>query len=308
MHISQSCEVLILGAGAAGLSLALKLAKHRQVMILSKSSLYGGSTSYAQGGIAAVLDLENDTTAQHAEDTKVAGAGLCDSKIVNYCVEHAKNEIDWLIAQGMPFTENQSIENNIKSYHLTKEGGHTNRRVIHADDATGKAVSESLIKQVLEHPNIKTFEHYVAIDLIIGNKNTDTSKCVGVYVYNKISQQVEVFSSENTILATGGASKVYLYTSNPDTSTGDGIAMAWRAGCRIANMEFNQFHPTCLYHSKAKSFLLTEVIRGEGGKLTLKDGQSFMHKFDPREELAPRDIVARAIDYEMKNRNRARFS
>ncbi|MBF0265947.1 MAG: L-aspartate oxidase [Gammaproteobacteria bacterium] len=300
MHVNQQCDVLIIGAGAAGLSLALKLAQQRQVMILSKSSLYGGSTSYAQGGIAAVLDHEHDSAQQHAEDTEIAGAGLCDTKIVEFCVSHGKEEIDWLISQGMPFTQKYTSDEQSTPYHLTKEGGHTKRRVVHADDATGKAVSESLIKQVNDNQNILTYEHFIAIDLIISDKGSEKSKCIGVYVYNQQTQQVEVFSAANTVLATGGASKVYLYTSNPDTSTGDGIAMAWRAGCRVANMEFNQFHPTCLYHPKAKSFLLTEVIRGEGGLLTLKDGQSFMHKFDPREELAPRDIVARAIDYEMK--------
>lgn len=287
-------DVLILGSGAAGLSLALKLADKCQVAVLSKTSLYGGSTLYAQGGIAAVLDEKNDSIQKHMQDTLNAGADLCHYNVVKYCVEQGKKEINWLIDRNVPFSRNKDSKN----YHLTQEGGHSQRRVIHSADATGKALSETLIDKTIQHPNIHIFENHLAIDLIINN--TQQPFCQGIYVLNKQNNQIESFKARFTVLATGGASKVYLYTSNPDTSTGDGIAMAWRAGCRVANMEFNQFHPTCLYHPKAKSFLISEALRGEGAKLFLPDGKAFMHKFDPREELAPRDIVAKAIDYEMK--------
>ncbi len=297
----MSTDVLILGSGAAGLSLALKISAQRKVVLLSKTSLSAGSTRYAQGGIAAVMDEVKDSTLAHKKDTIIAGAGLCDSKIVNFCVRRGKEEVNWLINQGTKFTPNNSNEDdNASPYHLTREGGHSQRRVIHASDATGKALSETLINKVLQHPNIHVEEDFIAIDLIIDNKKSSQAKCLGIYVLNKKTNQITTIQASFTALATGGASKVYLYTSNPDTSTGDGIAMAWRAGCRIANMEFNQFHPTCLFHPKAKSFLISEALRGEGAKLRLKNGQEFMHKFDPRLELAPRDIVARAIDYEMK--------
>ncbi len=288
-------DVLILGSGAAGLSLALKLSTHLKVAILSKTEIQGGSTLYAQGGIAAVLDEEHDSIEQHIQDTLDAGSGLCHEDVVRYCISRGKQEIKWLIDQGMQF----SFQKNQLDYHLTKEGGHSQRRVIHAADATGRALSESLASQVAQRENIHRFDHYLAIDLIIDKSGT-SPQCRGIYVLDKRSGEIKNLVAQVTTIATGGASKVYLYTSNPDTSTGDGIAMAWRAGCRVANMEFNQFHPTCLYHSQAKSFLISEALRGEGAKLSLPDGQAFMHKFDPRQELAPRDIVARAIDYEMK--------
>ncbi|MFK5985461.1 MAG: L-aspartate oxidase [Pseudomonadota bacterium] len=303
MTQSHYFDVLILGSGAAGLSLALKLADKCKVGLLSKTALQGGSTLYAQGGIAAVLDKKHDSIQQHIQDTLNAGADLCHYDVVKHCVEQGSKEINWLIGHAVHFTH----KNNSSEYHLTKEGGHSQRRVIHSADATGKALSVTLIEKTLAHPNIQVFENHLAIDLIVNNKRKkNTSKqglktsCHGIYVLNKETDKIESFKARFTALATGGASKVYLYTSNPDTSTGDGIAMAWRAGCRVANMEFNQFHPTCLYHSKAKSFLISEALRGEGAKLRLLNGQSFMHKFDPREELAPRDIVAKAIDYEMK--------
>ena len=292
-------DVLVVGAGAAGLSLALSLAKQAKVAVLAKSNLTEGSTYYAQGGISAVVD-EDDTLESHVSDTLKAGAGICDKDAVNFTVKHAKEAIQWLIENGVNFTTHTQTNGKTR-YHLTKEGGHSHRRILHSADTTGKEIEESLESQARSNANIELFEHHIVVDLI--NKATKGSKnnrCLGAYVLDRKQQKVVVFRSKFTIIATGGASKVYLYTSNPDVSTGDGIAMAWRAGCRIANMEFIQFHPTCLYHPKAKSFLISEAVRGEGGKLLLPDGTPFMHRFDHRGELAPRDIVARAIDHEMK--------
>lgn len=298
---SRDTDVLIIGGGAAGLSLALKVASQARVTILSKSSLDQGSTYYAQGGIAAVLD-KYDSLESHVEDTLIAGDGLCNKEIVEYTVSRGRESIEWLIEQGVKFTkEKNSKKNTSDNFHLSKEGGHSHRRVAHAADATGRSVFESLSSQAMEHPNITFRINTVAVDLITTAKmGQSENRCVGAYVLNEISGEVTVYRARFVILATGGASKAYLYTSNPDGASGDGIAMAWRAGCRIANMEFNQFHPTCLYHPKAKSFLITEAIRGEGGQLKLPDGSRFMHKYDRRGELAPRDIVARAIDSEMK--------
>ncbi len=302
MH-TQCFDVIIVGTGAAGLTIALALAEQTEnnphirpprIALISKGPIANGSTLYAQGGIAAVLDEDNDSIDSHIKDTINAGAGLCHPDAVKYTIDHGKEAIEWLIEQGVIF----SREDKGDTYHLTREGGHTQRRVIHAADATGKAVSTGLIDRLKQHDNIQVFDHYLAVDLILSPENK--KQCVGLYVLDTNNNKVMDVPAKFTVLATGGASKVYLYTSNPDTSTGDGIAMAWRAGCRVANMEFNQFHPTCLYHPKAKSFLITEALRGEGAKLKLPDGTPFMHKFDPREELAPRDIVARAIDYEMK--------
>ena len=299
MTKSADCDVLIIGSGAAGLSLALELADHAKITLLSKSALESGCTQYAQGGISAVLS-EDDSLASHAEDTINAGAGLCDPDIVNFTVSQGPERIAWLIEQGMPFTQVSDSENNI-DYHLTREGGHTHRRVIHAEDATGQAIVSTLSPKVKQHPNIHTLEQHIAIDLITGNKiGHSSSRCLGAYLLNLSTKKIIVLRSRFVVLATGGAGKVYLYTSNPDGATADGIAMAWRAGCRVANMEFIQFHPTCLYHPDAKSFLISEAVRGEGGKLRLPNGNSFINRFDPRAELAPRDIVARAIDHEMK--------
>ncbi len=299
MTQSADCDVLIIGSGAAGLSLALELADHAKITLLSKSALESGCTQYAQGGISAVLS-EDDSLASHAEDTINAGAGLCDPDIVNFTVSQGPERIAWLIEQGMPFTQVSDSENNI-DYHLTREGGHTHRRVIHAEDATGQAIVSTLSPKVKQHPNIHTLEQHIAIDLITGNKiGHSSSRCLGAYILNLSTKKIIVLRSRFVVLATGGAGKVYLYTSNPDGATADGIAMAWRAGCRVANMEFIQFHPTCLYHPDAKSFLISEAVRGEGGKLKLPNGSYFMSRFDPRAELAPRDIVARAIDHEMK--------
>jgi L-aspartate oxidase len=290
-------DTLIIGSGLAGLTLALKLADRQRVGLITKKSLQDGASDWAQGGIAAVLS-ENDTLDAHIQDTLIAGAGLCDITATRHVVEHGKASIDWLIAQGVPFTRDPS---NDLGYHLTREGGHSQRRIIHAADATGHVVQQTLTSRVLNHPNITVLEKYMSVDLITGKKlGLSDNRCYGAYALNCISDEVVTIAAQNTILATGGSGKVYLYTTNPDTATGDGIAMAWRAGCRIANMEFIQFHPTCLYHPHAKSFLISEAVRGEGGILKLPDGTRFMPAHDERAELAPRDIVARAIDFEMK--------
>jgi L-aspartate oxidase len=294
--IEHQCDVLIIGSGAAGLSHALTLAEHCQVIVLSKSELSEGSTKYAQGGIAAVFDA-NDSIDYHVSDTLLAGAGLCDEDAVRFTASRAKECMQWLINFGMPFDQERDEKGETR-YHLTREGGHSHRRILHAADATGEAVQLTLVEAVKQHPNIHLFQRYNAIDLIKSPTNQNT--LLGAYVWNRKKERVEIIRSQFTSLATGGASKVYQYTSNPDVSSGDGIAMAWRAGCRVANMEFNQFHPTCLYHPEARNFLITEALRGEGAKLCHPDGTPFMHKFDDRGDLAPRDIVARAIDYEMK--------
>jgi len=292
-------DILLIGGGAAGLSLALRMAENHTIALISKGKLEEGSSFYAQGGIAAVID-DDDSIDSHINDTLTAGAGLSDPEVVKFVVERGKQNIDWLIERGVPFTR-QVADHPKSPFHLTREGGHSHRRIIHAADATGRALTTTLANQAKAHPNIHIYEQHNAIDLITSGKlGYSENRCLGAYVLNRVSDTVTVFHANHTVLATGGASKVYLYTSNPDTATGDGIAMAWRAGCRVANMEFNQFHPTCLYHPKAKAFLLTEALRGEGAILKLPDGTPFMSKFDERAELAPRDIVARAIDHEMK--------
>ncbi len=300
-------DVAIVGSGLAGLSVALHLAQQRKVVLISKRSLRDGASDWAQGGIAAVLD-SHDSHDQHVSDTLVAGAGLCDETATRFIVSHGREAIEWLISQGVPFTRDSEAE---LGFHLTREGGHSQRRIIHAADATGHAVQVTLEEKVRQHPNITLLEQHIAIDLITSDKlgiSTGAPHCYGLYVQDVESHQVMTIAADQTVLATGGAGKVYLYTTNPDTATGDGIAMAWRAGCRVANMEFIQFHPTCLYHPYAKSFLITEAVRGEGGLLKLPAsagtaaGQRFMPSHDERAELAPRDIVARAIDFEMKKR------
>ena len=297
MKRQHNCDVLIIGSGAAGLTLALHLAKNADVVILSKSNINEGSTFYAQGGIAAVFD-ENDSIEAHVSDTIIAGGGLCEKETVQYTAENAKACLKWLIEQGVDFDQEQTEDGEVK-YHLTREGGHSHRRILHAADATGQAIQTTLVERVKSHSRIRIFERYNAIDLIC-DPNNKTKTCIGAYIWNRNSEKVEAISAQHTILATGGASKVYQYTSNPDVASGDGIAMAWRAGCRVANMEFNQFHPTCLFHPEAGNFLLTEALRGEGAILRRPDGSRFMPSFDERAELAPRDIVARAIDFEMK--------
>ena len=290
-------DTLIIGSGLAGLSLALKLADKQKVAIITKKSLLDGASAWAQGGIAAVLSPD-DSLEEHIRDTSIAGAGLCDPKTTRFVIEHGAKAIDWLISQGVPFTRDAGSDSG---YHLTREGGHSHRRIVHAADATGLAVQETIAAKVRAHSNIALLEHYIAVDLITGKKlGQDDNRCFGAYALNSLSGDVVTITAQNTALATGGAGKVYLYTTNPDTATGDGIAMGWRAGCRVSNMEFIQFHPTCLYHPHAKSFLISEAVRGEGGVLKLPDGTRFMPWHDERAELAPRDVVARAIDFEMK--------
>lgn len=295
--LSKQYDVLILGSGAAGQSIALRLADHLRVALVTKRAISDSASAWAQGGIAAVLDT-SDSIEAHIQDTYVAGGGLCDPKATRFVVEHGKAAIEWLIGRGVPFTrEDQSS----LGYHLTREGGHSHRRIIHAADATGAAVQATLTEQVSKHPNIDILENHIAVDLIRGDKlGLPDQGCLGAYVLDIANDRVQTIGARNTVIATGGAGKVYLYTTNPSVATGDGIAMAWRAGCRVANMEFIQFHPTCLYHPQAKSFLISEAVRGEGGLLKLPDGTRFMPAHDARAELAPRDIVARAIDFEMK--------
>ena len=309
----QQFDVLIIGSGLAGLTIALRTAAHKKVCLVSKRSINDSASDWAQGGIAAVLNDE-DSIENHVQDTLIAGGGLCDEAVTTMVAEHAKEAVEWLIEQGVGFTR----DHDNSSFHLTREGGHSHRRIIHAADTTGHAVQMTLSEKVKQHPNITVMENNIAVDLITARKlnvnhnletklqpddyNTDANACLGAYVLDKSTGKVMTIAAQNTILATGGAGKVYLYTTNPDISTGDGIAMAWRAGCRVANMEFIQFHPTCLFHPHAKSFLISEAVRGEGGLLKLADGTRFMFEHDERLELAPRDVVARAIDFEMKKR------
>ena len=295
--MTQRFDVLIVGTGLAGLTLALHVADQKRVGLITKQLLPDGASSWAQGGIAAVL-ASDDSLESHIRDTLTAGAGLCDEAVTRYVVERGRESVQWLIGQGVPFTRDEA---NTTGYHLTTEGGHSHRRVIHAADATGQAVQSTLESKIRSHPNVTLLEHHNAIDLITGAKlGLPQDRCYGTYVLDTATGRVKTIAAGHTVLATGGAGKVYLYTTNPDTATGDGIAMGWRAGCRVANMEFIQFHPTCLYHAHAKSFLISEAVRGEGGLLKLPDGTRFMTRHDPRAELAPRDVVARAIDFEMK--------
>ncbi|WP_089552644.1 L-aspartate oxidase [Escherichia coli] len=296
----HSCDVLIIGSGAAGLSLALRLADQHQVIVLSKGPVTEGSTFYAQGGIAAVFD-ETDSIDSHVEDTLIAGADICDRHAVEFVASNARSCVQWLIDQGVLF-DTHVQPNGEESYHLTREGGHSHRRILHAADATGREVQSTLVSKAQNHPNIRVLERSNAVDLIVSDKIglPGTRRVVGAWVWNRNKETVETCHAKAVVLATGGASKVYQYTTNPDISSGDGIAMAWRAGCRVANLEFNQFHPTALYHPQARNFLLTEALRGEGAYLKRPDGTRFMPDFDERGELAPRDIVARAIDHEMK--------
>ncbi len=303
-------DVLIIGSGLAGLTMALQVADYKKVCLVSKREVSDSASSWAQGGIAAVLN-NDDTVEQHIQDTLIAGGGLCDIEVTRMVATHGREAIEWLINQGVEFTR----EADNSGLHLTREGGHSQRRIVHVADATGQAVQKTLAQKIREHANITLLENHIAVDLLTAkklsgdqsnkynsNKNNEPDQCLGAYVLDNNSGHVITIAAQQTVLATGGAGKVYLYTTNPDVSTGDGVAMAWRAGCRVANMEFIQFHPTCLYHPHAKSFLISEVVRGEGGLLKLADGTRFMPEHDSREELAPRDVVARAIDFEMKKR------
>ena len=292
--MQHKIDVLIVGAGTAGLTSALKLADAYKIAVICKTNLGDGSSFYAQGGIAAVMD-EGDSCDLHIQDTLISGDGLCDEAAVRFTVENAKESIEWLIDQGVRFTKGDPDYDGNQPYHLTREGGHSYRRIIHADDATGKAVQTTLTSLVRAHKNIAVYEDYNVVDVI-----KDDQRCVGAYALNEKSKKVETFVAKATILATGGSSRAYMYSTNPVVSSGDGIAIAYRAGCLVANMEFNQFHPTSLYHPAGSSFLLSEALRGEGAYLRLPTGERFMDRFDERAELAPRDIVARAIDYEMK--------
>ena len=296
MKKTYQYEVLIIGSGAAGMTLALHLAPDHRVALLSKDQLQTGSTWLAQGGIAAVFS-EDDSVDAHVADTLTAGAGLCHEDVVRQTAEQGPEAMQWLIDNGMKFSRNEQDDD----YHLTQEGGHSHRRILHSTDATGQALSSTLAEKVLNTPQLDVFEQHVVVDLTTqADADSRSFRCNGAYALDTQRDRVCLFQAKVVILATGGASKVYLYTSNADGASGDGIASAWRRGCRVANMEFNQFHPTCLFHPKAKAFLVSEALRGEGAHLLLPDGKRFMFDFHPKGELAPRDIVARAIDHEMK--------
>ncbi len=295
--------VVIIGAGLAGLTVALHLAADHRVILLAKRSLTEAATAWAQGGIVGVLGSD-DSVDLHVNDTQDAGAGLVDEQAARFIAEQSAEAIGWLVDRGVPFS---SDPDGPLGLHLTREGGHAVRRIAHAADATGKAIHDALLSEVKRHPNIEVRERWMAVDLITSRhlNRDEPNRCYGVYALDIDSQRVETLASHAVVLATGGVGKVYRYTSNPDTATGDGIAMAWRAGSRIANMEFIQFHPTCLYHPQERSLLITEALRGEGAHLRLPGigagfGERFMAAHDERLELAPRDIVARAIDFEMK--------
>ncbi|MFN3387807.1 MAG: L-aspartate oxidase [Allosphingosinicella sp.] len=298
MAEAQGYDVIVIGSGAAGLSAALTLAPGLRVAVLAKGDISSGSTAWAQGGIAAVLE-PGDTFDSHVEDTISAGAGLNDRKAVEFVVGSAPAAIERLAALGVPFDAGGE-----ERWHLTREGGHSHRRIVHVADATGRAVQQALETAAAAHPNVTLIPNMVAVDLVTERHAVtgDGAKRVwGVYALDRDGGGVSLLTARATILASGGASRAWLYSTNPKGSTGDGIAMAWRAGCRVANMEFNQFHPTCLYNPEVKNFLITEAMRGEGGHLKIPEtGRRFMADFDPRGELAPRDIVARAIDHELK--------
>jgi L-aspartate oxidase len=290
--------IVVVGAGLAGLTVALLLADRHQVTVLAKRGLDEAATSRAQGGIVGVLG-DDDSVDLHVRDTQVAGAGLVDEQAARFIAEHSAEAIAWLVDQGVPFTTDPAGPMGL---HLTREGGHAVRRIAHAADATGRAIHETLLAKARAHPSITIRERWMAVDLVTSHhlRRNEAERCYGVYALDIDHGRVEALPAASVVLATGGVGKVYRYTTNPETATGDGIAMAWRTGCRIANMEFIQFHPTCLYHPTERSFLITEAMRGEGAQLKLPDGTRFMAAHDPRLELAPRDIVARAIDFEMK--------
>lgn len=300
---SSDSDLIVIGAGLAGLAVALQVADRRKVIVLAKRHLTEAATAWAQGGIVGVIDAR-DSYESHVTDTLSAGAGLVVESTARYIAENSADAIKWLIDKGVPFSEDPQGPMGL---HLTKEGGHSYRRIAHAADATGKAIHDALLAKAKAHPNITLLEHWIALDLITTrhlknatSKELEVNRCYGVYALDITNNRIEALPASDVVLATGGVGKVYKYTTNPDTATGDGIAMAWRAGCRVGNMEFIQFHPTCLYHPQDRTFLITEALRGEGGQLKLPNGKRFMPDHDPRAELAPRDIVARAIDFEIK--------
>jgi len=295
-------DFLVLGSGIAGLSFALKVARRGRVAVVTKKDRAESNTNYAQGGIAAVTSKE-DSIGLHVRDTLEAGAGLCKEQVVRAIIQEGPARIAELIALGVRFTERDAPESDgLREFDLGREAGHSKRRILHADDLTGREIERALLKAVSAQPNIQLFENHFAIDLITSQKlgYVGSNRCLGAYVLDTKANRVETFVGSVVALATGGCGKVYLYTTNPDVATGDGVAMAYRAGASIANMEFIQFHPTCLYHPKAKSFLISEAVRGEGGVLKTIEGVEFMDKYDPHKSLAQRDVVARAIDSEMK--------
>jgi L-aspartate oxidase len=295
-------DYLVLGSGIAGLTFALKVAPHGRVAIITKKNRAESNTNYAQGGIAAVTSKE-DSVEMHVRDTLASGAGLCKEDVVRTIIQEGPARIAELIELGMKFSEREiPASNGARELDLGREGGHSKRRILHAKDVTGREIERALLAAIAAQPNIKIFEDHFAIDLITSQKlgQPGPNRCLGVYVLDKATGQVETFVARTVLLATGGCGKVYLYTTNPDIATGDGVAMAYRAGAAVANMEFIQFHPTCLYHPKAKSFLISEAVRGEGGVLKTVEGVPFMDKYHPLKSLAPRDVVARAIDSEMK--------
>jgi L-aspartate oxidase len=295
---NNAFDVLVIGAGLGGMSVALRLAdRGKRVGLLLKKGFEESSSNWAQGGLAAAIGSD-DSPALHTADTLAAGAGLCHPDTVALVAERGPGCVRWLEAQGVRFTRTADGKN----LHLTQEGGHSRRRVVHAEDASGRAIVSALAVRVAGNSNIRVLDGQLAVDLITSAKlrSRNGNRCLGTYALDRATGRVITYAAGAVVLATGGASKTYLYTTNPDTSTGDGIAMAWRAGCRVANLEFVQFHPTCLFHPQAKSFLISEAVRGEGGRLLLPNGRRFMPDHDPRAELASRDIVARAIDYEMK--------
>lgn len=295
----ESFDVVVVGTGLAGLTTALRLPRELRIAMISKGALDEGATPYAQGGISAVLD-HSDSVDAHVQDTLEAGAGLCAHEVARHVAESGRGAVEWLLDERVPLSRKEEADGT-GALHLHREGGHSHRRIAHAEDATGLAVSDRLLANARERSNITFFERHFAVDLITGRRLGDTHDyCAGVYVFDHDQGTVRVLGAPAVVLASGGASKVYLYTTSPYAATGDGIAMAWRAGCPVANLEFNQFHPTCLYHPEERSFLISEAVRGEGGVLRLPDGQRFMQRFHPDRELAPRDVVARAIDHEMK--------
>src|SRR6266481_2945079 len=294
-------DYIVLGSGIAGLTFALKVAPHGSVAIITKKNRAESNTNYAQGGIAAVTSKE-DSFEMHVRDTLEAGAGLCKEEVVRTIIEEGPARISELIQLGMRFSEREDPRSGGRELDLGKEGGHSKRRILHAKDITGREIERALLDAIAAQPNIQIFENHIAIDLITTQKlgHDGPNRCLGVYALEKSTDDVQTFAATNVLLATGGCGKVYLYTTNPDIATGDGVAMAYRAGAAIANMEFIQFHPTCLYHPRAKSFLISEAVRGEGGVLKTIEGRQFMDAYHPLKSLAPRDVVARAIDSEMK--------